>query len=60
MTRSKPEMLIELFGGGDGCCKGKGGSMHVGNMDKGMVPRQVRCPLASCGNTHQRWMTRSD
>lgn len=32
------EMLIELFGGGDGCCKGKGGSMHVGNMDKGMVP----------------------
>jgi len=32
------ELLIELFGGGTGCCKGKGGSMHVGNMEKGMVP----------------------
>ena len=32
------EMLIELFGKGTGCCKGKGGSMHVGNMEKGMVP----------------------
>ena len=32
------EMLIELFGGGTGCCKGKGGSMHVGNMAKGMPP----------------------
>ena len=32
------EMLIELFGGGTGCCKGKGGSMHVGNIDKGMIP----------------------
>ena len=32
------EMLIELFGGGTGCCKGKGGSMHVGNIAKGMIP----------------------
>ena len=32
------ELLIELFGKGGGCCKGKGGSMHVGNIDKGMVP----------------------
>jgi pyruvate dehydrogenase E1 component alpha subunit len=32
------EMLIELFGGGTGCCRGKGGSMHVGNIDKGMIP----------------------
>ncbi len=32
------EMMIELFGGSTGCCKGKGGSMHIGNMDKGMVP----------------------
>jgi pyruvate dehydrogenase E1 component alpha subunit len=35
---SPEELLIELFGGGSGCCKGKGGSMHVGNLAKGMVP----------------------
>ncbi len=32
------EMLLELFGKATGCCKGKGGSMHMGNMQKGMVP----------------------
>ncbi len=32
------ELLDELFGAITGCCKGKGGSMHVGNMNKGMVP----------------------
>src|SRR6516165_10644820 len=32
------ELLDELFGASSGCCKGKGGSMHVGNMDKGMLP----------------------
>lgn len=35
---SPEELLIELFGGGSGCCKGKGGSMHVGNLAKGMLP----------------------
>ena len=35
---SVQEMLDELFGATTGCCKGKGGSMHMGNMDKGMVP----------------------
>jgi len=32
------ELLYELFGAETGCCRGKGGSMHVGNMDRGMVP----------------------
>lgn len=32
------EVLDELFGARTGCCQGKGGSMHVGNMQKGMVP----------------------
>jgi pyruvate dehydrogenase E1 component alpha subunit len=32
------EMLFELFGAGTGCCKGKGGSMHMGNIDLGMIP----------------------
>ena len=35
---SPQELLDELFGAVTGCCKGKGGSMHVGNLDKGMVP----------------------
>src|SRR5262245_45047545 len=35
---SLEELLFELFGAVTGCCRGKGGSMHVGNMDKGMVP----------------------
>jgi TPP-dependent pyruvate/acetoin dehydrogenase alpha subunit/pyruvate/2-oxoglutarate/acetoin dehydrogenase E1 component len=32
------ELLDELFGAETGCCKGRGGSMHVGDMSKGMVP----------------------
>src|SRR5882757_4580411 len=35
---SVQEMLDELFGAKTGCCKGRGGSMHMGSMTKGMVP----------------------
>lgn len=31
-------LLYELYGASTGCCRGKGGSMHVGDMAKGMVP----------------------
>ena len=31
-------LLHELFGKTTGCCGGKGGSMHVGDLEKGMAP----------------------
>jgi len=32
------EITDELFGKASGCCKGKGGAMHMGDLSKGMVP----------------------
>ncbi len=31
------ELMAELFGKTTGCCRGKGGSMHVGDLEKGML-----------------------
>ena len=31
-------MMAELFGKSTGCCRGKGGSMHMGDLSKGIVP----------------------
>lgn len=35
---SLPSFIGELLGKGSGCCKGRGGSMHVGDLSEGMVP----------------------
>ena len=32
------EFLLELFGKPGGCCEGRGGSMHVGDLSVGMIP----------------------
>lgn len=35
---SPDAMMAELFAKSTGCCKGKGGSMHVGDMEVGVFP----------------------
>lgn len=32
------DIMAELFGKTTGCCHGKGGSMHIGDLDKGVIP----------------------
>lgn len=32
------EIMAELYGKATGCCRGRGGSMHVGDLSKGMIP----------------------
>ena len=35
---SAESLMHELFGKATGCCRGRGGSMHVGDLSRGMVP----------------------
>lgn len=35
---SMDALMGELYGKTSGCCKGKGGSMHVGDLEHGMLP----------------------
>ena len=55
---SVQELLDELFGAATGCCKGKGGSMHVGNMAKGMIPASPSSPAASPWRPAWPWRSR--
>ena len=55
---SPEELLFELFGAATGCCRGKGGSMHVGNMEKGWCRASPSWGAESRSPRAWRWQSR--
>jgi pyruvate dehydrogenase E1 component alpha subunit len=54
-------IMAELFGKRTGCCQGKGGSMHVGDLNVGMFPAIAivggNAPLAAGTALAAKWLT---
>jgi TPP-dependent pyruvate/acetoin dehydrogenase alpha subunit len=54
-------IMAELFAKRTGCCKGKGGSMHVGDVRVGMFPAVAivggNAPLAAGAALAAKWLT---
>jgi pyruvate dehydrogenase E1 component alpha subunit len=54
-------IMAELYAKSTGCCKGKGGSMHVGDVRVGMFPAVAivggNAPLAAGAALAARWLT---
>jgi pyruvate dehydrogenase E1 component alpha subunit len=55
-------IMAELFGKRTGCCQGKGGSMHVGDVKVGMFPAIAivggNAPLAAGAALAAKWLTK--
>ena len=54
-------IMAELYAKSTGCCKGKGGSMHVGDVQVGMFPAVAivggNAPLATGAALAAKWLT---